>query len=67
MTELYPLELTTLTTAEQAQELGVTSASEIAVMVEAKDQGNGSRTTLFTLEMFQEMIELEDFILNLTA
>ena len=36
-------------------------------MIEAKDRGDGSRRTLFTVEHFKEMIELENFILSLTA
>ena len=39
----------------------------MGVMIEAKDQEDGSLRTLFTLEHFQAMIDLDNFILNLTA
>ena len=54
-------------TSENQDGTGVTPASDIAVMIEAKDRGDGSRRTLFTVEHFKEMIELENFILSLTA
>ena len=52
---------------EVTEKLGALYASQLAIMVEAKDQGDGSRTTLFKLESFREMIELENFIINLTS
>ena len=64
MEELYPFDIRTMGSRDT---LDVTYASEIAIMVEAKDQGDGSLQSLLTLEHFQEMIELESFLLNLTA
>ena len=46
---------------------GVTHASELAIMIEARPPRDGSRTTLFTKDHFREMIKLEEFIMNLTA
>jgi hypothetical protein len=49
--ELYPNDMSTLT--EDSQEtLDKTYSRTLAVMVEAKDQGDGKRPTLFTKEHF---------------
>ena len=45
---------------------GKTYKSNIFVMIEAKKQPDGSQT-LLTLEHFQEMIDLDDYMLNITA
>ena len=66
MEELFPLEIGKAT-FESQEELGYTYTSDFVVMVEAKPQRNGKRTTLFTKEHFQEMIKLHEFFLNLTA
>ena len=67
MIELYPNDLKILVSEEDMIENGHIYAVDVFIMIEAVDQEDGSRQTLFTLEMFQEMIELDDFILNLTS
>jgi len=67
MTELYPEDLKVMTTAENTKNNGYLYAAEVFIMIEAKEQDDGSPHTLFTRDMFKEMIALEDFILNLTS
>ena len=52
MEKLYPYDLKTLTSEGLGEALGETYATDISVMIEAKDKGDGSRRTLLTLEMF---------------
>jgi hypothetical protein len=63
MKELYPDEMKVMTTAEDTEANGFLYASEVYVMIEAKEQLDGSSHTLFTPDMFKEMIALEEFIL----
>ena len=63
MKELYPDEMKVMTTAEDTIANGFLYASEVYVMIEAKEQLDGSSHTLFTPDMFKEMIALEEFIL----
>ena len=63
MKELYPDEMKVMTTAEDTVANGFLYASEVYVMIEAKQQTDGSSHTLFTPDMFKAMIELEEFIL----
>ena len=65
MEELYPFNLKALTSADLEDKVGETYATDIAIMIDAKDRGEGDKRTLFTKEHFEEMIELENFILNL--
>jgi len=67
MVELYP-EALKVRNDEIMQNNGFTHASEVFVMIEAKDQSDVTKKqTLFTVEMFEEMIKLEEFILNLNS
>ena len=52
---------------ELQEELGYTYKARMIVMVQAKPQNDGKRTTLFAKPMFEEMIKLHDYIQNLTA
>ena len=68
MVELYPEHLKVISSEEIMQKNGFTHASEVFVMIEAKEQDDVTKKqTLFTVEMFEEMIKLEDFILSITS
>ena len=68
MVELYPDALKVKSTEEIMQNNGFTHASEVFIMIEAKKQSDVTKKqTLFTVEMFEEMIKLEEFILNITS
>ena len=63
---MFPLEIGKAT-FENQEKYGFTYTSDFIVMVEAKPQRDGSRTTLLTKEHFQEMINLHEWFLDLTA
>ena len=67
MEQLFPLDLNKVVSLENQANSGVTHASDLAIMIEARPQRDGSRTTLFTKDHFREMIKLEEYIMNLQA
>ena len=64
MKRLFPL-ANKITSNKTGEGLQLTDEEDIYIIVEAKDEGKLS--SVITLDHFQEMIALEDFMMNLEA
>lgn len=64
MKRAFPL---TSIQAEGEDEVLVTDTEDIFVMIEAKQPEDDTLQTLFTVDHFKEMIDFENFVLNMTV